>query len=63
MEGLNQLLLIVAWLCFMHRIVIVIIIVNSKLLKRHSKAKRRAPAYSRVLKGIKVKLMLVYMPW
>src|SRR6218665_1383345 len=27
--------------------VIVIVIVNSKLLKRHSKAKRRAPAYSR----------------
>ena len=24
-----------------------IVIVNSKLLKRHSKAKRRAPAYSR----------------
>src|SRR6218665_1437073 len=28
---------------------IVIVIVNSKLLKRHSKAKRRAPAYSRAL--------------
>src|SRR6218665_1207413 len=32
-------------------IVIVIVIVNSKLLKRHSKAKRRAPAYSRALKS------------
>src|SRR6218665_2017158 len=29
---------------------IVIVIVNSKLLKRHSKAKRRAPAYSRALR-------------
>src|SRR6218665_3866769 len=33
-------------------IVIVIVIVNSKLLKRHSKAKRRAPAYSRALRQI-----------
>ena|SRR6218665_2325023 len=31
-------------------LLIVIVIVNSKLLKRHSKAKRRAPAYSRALK-------------
>jgi len=30
-----------------------IVIVNSKLLKRHSKAKRRAPAYSRVLHQIR----------
>ena len=34
-------------------IVIVIVIVNSKLLERHSKAKRRAPAYSRALRQIK----------
>ena len=34
-------------------IVIVIVVVNSKLLKRHSKAKRRAPAYSRALRQIK----------
>ena len=34
-------------------IVIVIVIVNSKLLKRHSKAKRRAPAYSRALRQIR----------
>src|SRR6218665_3960730 len=33
-----------------HAFVIVIVIVNSKLLKRHSKAKRRAPAYSRALR-------------
>src|SRR6218665_2046097 len=33
--------------------VIVIVIVNSKLLKRHSKAKRRAPAYSRALRQIR----------
>ena len=32
---------------------IVIVIVNSKLLKRHSKAKRRAPAYSRALRQIR----------
>src|ERR1043165_5138241 len=31
-------------------VVIVIVIVISKLLKRHSKAKRRAPAYSRALR-------------
>src|SRR6218665_3458545 len=31
----------------------VIVIVNSKLLKRHSKAKRRAPAYSRALRQIR----------
>src|SRR6218665_1564341 len=30
-----------------------IVIVNSKLLKRHSKAKRRAPAYSRALRQIR----------
>src|SRR6218665_3216225 len=34
-------------------IVIVILIVNSKLLKRHSEAKRRAPAYSRALRQIR----------
>src|SRR6218665_2676811 len=34
-------------------LVIVIVIVNSKLLKRHSKAKRRAPAYSRALRQIR----------
>src|SRR6218665_1069529 len=34
-------------------IVIVIVIVNSKSLKRHSKAKRRAPAYSRALRQIR----------
>src|SRR6218665_118552 len=34
-------------------IVIVIVIVNSKLLKRHSKAKRRAPAYSRAPRQIR----------
>jgi len=34
-------------------IVIVIVIVNSKLLKYHSKAKRRAPAYSRALHQIR----------
>src|SRR6218665_2641548 len=34
-------------------VVIVIVIVNSKLLKRHSKAKRRAPAYSRALRQIR----------
>jgi len=33
--------------------VIVIVIVNSKLLKRHSKAKRREPAYSRALRQIR----------
>src|SRR6218665_1910636 len=33
--------------------VFVIVIVNSKLLKRHSKAKRRAPAYSRALRQIR----------
>src|SRR6218665_2164927 len=32
---------------------IVIVIVNSKLLKRNSKAKRRAPAYSRALRQIR----------
>src|SRR6218665_1535690 len=32
---------------------LVIVIVNSKLLKRHSKAKRMAPAYSRALRQIK----------
>ena len=32
---------------------LVIVIVNSKLLKRHSKAKRRAPAYSRALRQIR----------
>src|SRR6218665_208071 len=32
---------------------IVIVIVNSKLLKRHSKAKHRAPAYSRALRQIR----------
>jgi len=31
-----------------------IVIVNSKLLKRHSNAKRRAPAYSRALRQIRV---------
>src|SRR6218665_4213085 len=31
----------------------VIVIVNSKLLKRRSKAKRRAPAYSRALREIR----------
>src|SRR6218665_259084 len=31
----------------------VIVIVNSKFLKRHSKAKRRAPAYSRALHQIR----------
>ena len=31
---------------------IIIVIVISKLLKRHSKAKRRAPAYSRALRQI-----------
>src|SRR6218665_1143764 len=36
-----------------HAVVIVIVIVNSKLLKRHSKAKRRAPAYSRALRQIR----------
>src|SRR6218665_31644 len=36
-----------------HRIIIVIVIVNSKLLKRHSKAKRRAPAYSRARRQIR----------
>ena len=35
------------------REVIVILIVNSKLLKRHSKTKRRAPAYSRALRQIR----------
>src|SRR6218665_3462239 len=30
-----------------------VVIVNSKLLKRHSKAKRRAPAYSRALRQIR----------
>src|SRR6218665_820741 len=30
-----------------------IVIVNFKLLKRHSKAKRRAPAYSRALRQIR----------
>jgi len=30
-----------------------IVIVISKLLKRHSKAKRRAPAYSRALRKIR----------
>src|SRR6218665_1886014 len=34
-------------------IVIVIVIVNSKFLKRHSKAKRRAPDYSRALRQIR----------
>src|SRR6218665_3664262 len=34
-------------------IVIVIVIVNSKPLKRHSKAKRRAPAYSRAMRQIR----------
>src|SRR6218665_505947 len=29
-----------------------IVIVNSKLLKRHLKAKRRAPAYSRQIRGV-----------
>ena len=38
---------------FVDDIVIVIVIVNSKLLKRHSKAKRRAPAYSRALRQIR----------
>src|SRR6218665_3569240 len=33
--------------------IIVIVIVNSKLLKRHLKAKRRAPAYSRALRQIR----------
>ena len=33
--------------------VIVIVIVNSKLLKRRTKAKRRAPAYSRALRQIR----------
>src|SRR6218665_2438759 len=33
--------------------VIVIVIVNSKLLKRHLKAKRRATAYSRALRQIR----------
>src|SRR6218665_1427074 len=32
---------------------LVIVIVNSKLIKRHSKAKRRAPAYSRPLRQIR----------
>src|SRR6218665_3704469 len=32
---------------------IVIVIVNSKVLKRHSKAKSRAPAYSRALRQIR----------
>src|SRR6218665_28441 len=32
---------------------LVIVIVNSKLIKRHSKAKRRAPAYSRALRQIR----------
>src|SRR6218665_446692 len=32
---------------------IVIVIVNSKHLKRHSKAKRRAPVYSRALRQIR----------
>src|SRR6218665_1156553 len=32
---------------------LIIVIVNSKLLKRHSKAKRRAPAYSRALRQIR----------
>jgi len=31
----------------------VLVILNSKLLKRHSKAKRRAPAYSRALRQIR----------
>src|SRR6218665_1770328 len=31
----------------------IIVIVNSKLLKRHSKAKHRAPAYSRALRQIR----------
>ena len=35
------------------RSLIVIVIVNSKLLKHHSKAKRRAPAYSRALRQIR----------
>src|SRR6218665_3895714 len=34
-------------------VLIVIVIVNSKLLKRHLKAKRRAPAYSRALRQIR----------
>ena len=34
-------------------LVSVVVIVNSKLLKRHSKAKRRAPAYSRALRQIR----------
>ena len=32
----------------------IIVIVISKLLKRHSKAKRRAPAYSRALRQIMI---------
>ena len=31
----------------------VIVIVISKLLKRHSKARRRAPAYSRALRSVR----------
>ena len=34
-------------------LVIVIVIVNSKFLKRHSEAKRRAPAYSLALHQIR----------
>ena len=35
-----------------HNYGMVMVMVNSKLLKRHSKAKRRAPAYSRALRQI-----------
>src|ERR1043165_7585623 len=36
-----------------HSFVIVIVIVISKFLKRHSKAKHRAPAYSRALRLVR----------
>ena len=36
-----------------HYAYIATVIINSKLLKRHSKAKRRAPAYSRALRQIR----------
>src|SRR6218665_840987 len=42
-----------SWSPLSRMIVIVSVIVNSKLLKRHSKAKRREPAYSRALRQIR----------
>src|SRR6218665_629260 len=42
----DQIWWVYVWICFL-------VIVISKLLKRHSKAKRRAPAYSRALRQIR----------